>query len=45
MGRFDFPKHIEIDILGVKYLGLVTTDAGDGINSDHADWLNPVLYR
>lgn len=45
MGRFDFPQHIEVGILGVKYLGLVVSDAGDGINSDHADWLNPVLYK
>jgi len=45
MGRFDFPKHLEANISGVKYLGLVTTDAGDGINSDHADWLNPILYK
>jgi len=45
MGRFDFPGHLEIDISGVKQLGLVVNDAGDGINSDHADWLNPILYR
>lgn len=45
MGRFDFPKHADINIAGVKKLGLVITDAGDGINSDHADWLNPVLHR
>jgi Gpi18-like mannosyltransferase len=45
MGRFDFPGHLEIDISGVRQLGLVVNDAGDGINSDHADWLNPILYR
>lgn len=45
MGRFDFPDHTEVDVTGIKYLGLVVTDAGDGINSDHADWLNPVLYK
>lgn len=45
MGRFDFPGHIEADVSGVKYLGLTITDGGDGINSDHADWFNPVLYK
>ncbi len=45
MGRFDFPKHIEIPVSDIKYLGLVVNDNGDGINDDHADWLNPVLYR
>lgn len=45
MGRFDFPGHTQVNIRGVKYLGLEVTDAGDGINSDHADWLNPLLYK
>lgn len=45
MGRFDFPKHADINITGVKYLKLEVTDGDDGINSDHADWLNPILYR
>ncbi len=42
--RFDLPKHIQIDITGVKYLTLITTDAGDGNYDDHTDWLNPILY-
>ncbi|MBI5452206.1 NPCBM/NEW2 domain-containing protein [Candidatus Gottesmanbacteria bacterium] len=45
MGRFDFPQHTEVDVSQVKNLELIITDAGDGINSDHADWLNPVLYK
>lgn len=45
MGRFDFPRHTIVNISGIKYLGLTVTDAGDGINSDHADWLNPILYK
>lgn len=45
MGRFDFPKHADVNVTGVKRLSLVVTDAGDGINSDHADWLNPLLIR
>lgn len=44
-GRFDFPGHTTVDIKGVKLLKLEITDAKDGINSDHADWLNPILYR
>lgn len=43
--RFDFPQHIKVDITGVKLLELKVNDAGDGINSDHADWLNPTLYK
>jgi hypothetical protein len=43
-GRFDYPKHVEVDVTGVKMLGLVTNDAGDGINDDHTDWLNPQLW-
>ncbi len=45
LGRFDFPHHADTDIKGVKYLTLIVNDAGDGINNDHADWLNPVLYK
>jgi len=43
IGRYELPRHAEVEIRGVKYLGLVTTDAGDGITDDHTDWLNPVL--
>ncbi|MBI3577106.1 NPCBM/NEW2 domain-containing protein [Candidatus Gottesmanbacteria bacterium] len=43
-GRFDLPGHAEVDITGVKILGLVVTDAGDGNTDDHADWLNPKLF-
>jgi Gpi18-like mannosyltransferase len=45
MGRFDWPKHVELDVTNVKNLSLEVNDAGDGINSDHADWLNPILYK
>ena len=45
MGRFDYPEHVELEISNVKHIGLVVEDAGDGINNDHADWLNPVLYK
>jgi len=45
MGRFDLPKHAEVDLLGVKNLRLVTEDAGDGNRDDHTDWLNPILIK
>jgi Gpi18-like mannosyltransferase len=43
IGRYDLPRHADVDIAGVKTLKLVVTDAGDGITDDHADWLNPKL--
>ncbi|SHJ37036.1 NPCBM/NEW2 domain-containing protein [Clostridium cavendishii DSM 21758] len=33
-------KPISVDVTGVKKLKLVVTDAGDGLNNDHADWAN-----
>jgi hypothetical protein len=36
---------VDLDIAGAKKLYLVVTDAGDGINWDHADWINPVFYN
>jgi NPCBM/NEW2 domain len=44
IGRYDTPRHAEVDITGVKILELITTDAGNGITDDHADWLNPLLW-
>jgi hypothetical protein len=32
------PRAVAIDVAGAHNLTLVTTDAGDGGNSDHADW-------
>jgi hypothetical protein len=36
-------KHVSVDLTGVGELKLVVTDAGDGSNSDHADWAEPIL--
>jgi hypothetical protein len=36
-------KPVEVDLTGVKTLELVVTDAGDGIDSDHADWCDAKL--
>ncbi|MGW6281295.1 NPCBM/NEW2 domain-containing protein [Kribbella sp. NPDC055071] len=39
------PQQVNLDVLGVQHLTLRVTDAGDGNNSDHADWAAPTLYR
>ncbi|MBI3955738.1 NPCBM/NEW2 domain-containing protein [Candidatus Gottesmanbacteria bacterium] len=44
MGRYDNPRHTEVDVTGIRKLGLITTDAGDGKDDDHVDWLNPTLW-
>ncbi|HUV42421.1 MAG TPA: NPCBM/NEW2 domain-containing protein [Patescibacteria group bacterium] len=45
VGRFDLPRHAEVNIEKAQNLELIITDAQDGINDDHADWLNPTLYK
>ena len=37
--------HLEADITGASKLYLVVTDAGDNFNYDHADWINPTIYK
>jgi alpha-galactosidase len=34
----DAAKTLSVDLTGVSFVQLVVTDAGDGTNSDHADW-------
>ena len=36
---------VEADIKGAKKLYLVVTDAGDNFKFDHADWINPTIYK
>jgi hypothetical protein len=36
-------KRVDVSLAGVAQLKLVVSDAGDGIDSDHADWADPVL--
>jgi Gpi18-like mannosyltransferase len=45
MKKWQYPKHLSADVSGVRKLELIVTDGGDGINGDHADWLNPTLYK
>jgi hypothetical protein len=37
-------KQVSVDVRGVKELALIVTDAGDGINCDHADWADATLF-
>ena len=42
--RWDSPAaEVNVSVAGVRQLKLLTTDAGDGITCDHADWAAPVL--
>jgi len=36
-------KHIALDVSGVSELRLLTTDGGDGVQGDHADWANAAV--
>ena len=38
MKRGEAPKKVDVDISGLKQLGLLAGDAGDGNGWDHADW-------
>jgi alpha-galactosidase len=33
-------KPLQADVTGATLVRLIATDAGDGNNSDHADWAN-----
>ncbi|WP_369373225.1 NPCBM/NEW2 domain-containing protein [Promicromonospora sp. Populi] len=39
------PLPVELDVLGVDRLVLRVTDAGDGNNSDHADWADATVHH
>jgi hypothetical protein len=39
------PQRVDLDVLGVERLTLRVTDAGDGNNSDHADWADATVRR
>ena len=38
-------KMVDVDITGAKKLYLAVSDAGDNIEWDYADWIDPVLYK
>jgi len=39
----DAPKHVALDVSGVRELRLVVTDGGNGVQHDHADWANAAV--
>ncbi|NMM55508.1 NPCBM/NEW2 domain-containing protein [Paenibacillus aquistagni] len=39
------PKEVNVNLSGKNELKLIVTDGGDGINSDHADWVNARLIN
>jgi hypothetical protein len=42
---FSFPRHVAVPVEGARFITLEVLDGGDGINFDHADWLEPELLR
>jgi len=36
-------KNVDVDLRGAGRLGLMVTDGGDGIDSDHADWVEAAI--
>lgn len=38
-------KEVNVNLTGKNELKLIVTDGGDGINSDHADWVNARLIK
>ena len=45
MKRLDSLKVVDVDIKGVRTLILRVTNAGDGIDYDHADWIEPRIMK
>ena len=41
----DSARPVRVSLVGVKELGLEVTDGGDGMSSDHADWLDAVVVH
>lgn len=40
-----WPRHVRISVQGARYLTLEVLGGADGLDSDHADWLVPMLLR
>ncbi|HAV22896.1 MAG TPA: alpha-galactosidase [Bacteroidetes bacterium] len=39
----DSARSADVDLSGIRLLGLLVTDGGDNINYDHADWCDAVI--
>jgi alpha-galactosidase len=40
----DSARKVDVDLKGVKILSLIAGDGGNGIDSDHADWVEPLFF-
>ena len=38
-------RAFSLDVSDVDVLELIAGDAGDGVTSDHSQWINPILER
>lgn len=45
MNKNTAAKEVNVNVSGKNELKLIVTDGGDGINSDHADWVNARLIK
>lgn len=46
MKKGDSVKYINLDLKGIKKLGLLVTDGKDGISYDHANWVDgKIIYK
>lgn len=45
MKKGERAKEMSVPVEGIRRLRLEVTDGGDGIDYDHADWLDPKLFR
>lgn len=45
MNKNTAAKEVNVNLSGKNELKLIVTDGGDGINSDHADWVNARLIK
>lgn len=39
----DAPQRLDVDLRGAKTMDLIVTDAGDGVDHDHADWADAII--
>jgi len=43
--KWTTPNHVDLNVSSGKTMDLIITDANDGRNGDHADWLQPKLFK
>jgi alpha-galactosidase len=40
----DSARKVDVDIKGIRNLSLIVGDGGNGIDHDHADWVEPIFF-